>query len=54
MVNLLESIPYQPIEEDTENRKHWEEVALPLVRKVFEEIKKNGKLTEGQGTSFEN
>jgi hypothetical protein len=42
MSDLLEGIPYQPID-DNEDKKHWEEIALPLVRKVFEDIK-SGKI----------
>lgn len=45
MANLLESIPYQPIEENTEENTHyWAEIALPLVRKVFKELKENDTL----------
>lgn len=45
MANLLESIPYQPIKEDTEeNTRYWAEIALPLVRKVFKELKEKGTL----------
>lgn len=49
MANLCESIPYQPIEEgDTEEKaRYWAEVALPLVRKVFAELKENQLNTEG-------
>lgn len=41
MANLPESIPYQPIEEDTEEKsRYWVERALPLVRKVFADLEK--------------
>lgn len=43
MSDLLEGIPYQPIDDDNEDKKRWAEKALPLVRKVFEDIK-NGKI----------
>ena len=42
MTMLPESMPYQPIEEDTEEKSlFWAEKALPLVRRVFEELKQN-------------
>lgn len=39
MANLNESIPKQLIEEHPRDEKYWEEVVLPLIRKVFKEIK---------------
>lgn len=39
MTILYESIAKQPIDE-LEDKSHWAEVALPLVRKVFKEMNK--------------
>lgn len=48
MADLLESIPYQPIEEDTKEKSlFWAEKALPLVRKVFAELKDKDTWTVG-------
>lgn len=43
MANLPESIAKQPINTES-NSKEWGESALPLVRKVFAELKPNGVL----------
>lgn len=43
MTNLEEAIPYLPI--DDVNPKQWEEIALPLVRRVFAEFEQSRSLS---------
>ena len=47
MSDLLEGIPYQPIDDSEENKKYWMDIALPLVRKIFSEMI-NSELTRFQ------
>ena len=48
-LNIQESTPYVPIDDSEENKKKWHNIALPFVRKIFnnmnhEEIHNNLKI----------